>query len=168
MKSTELKHYGVKGMKWGVRKARDEYKKLDTLKGQYRHAKKAYDRSWDYAYKNNRPSSSRVKRAQNDARWADAQRDAERVKKTKAAYKEQKKAVRANAPITAKLERGAKAVGRGMGVVGGMYITDQVYFGGAGAKMAKTAVSKAYNTLVDMTFDYSILDSAGNVLRRYN
>lgn len=170
MESTELMHYGVKGMKWGVRKARQEYRKLDTLKGQYKHAKKAYDRSFSYAYNSSGKafSTSRVKRAENDARWKDANRDAARVKKAKAAYKEQKKAVRDNAPVAAKLERGAKAVGKGMAVVGGMYIADQVYYGGAGTKFAKAATKKAYDTLIDKTFQYSILDASGKVLRRYN
>lgn len=36
----ELKHYGVKGMKWGVRKAQEQYAKLDRLKGAYKKAKK--------------------------------------------------------------------------------------------------------------------------------
>ena len=175
-----LLHYGVKGMKWGVRKARQEYRKLDTLKGQYKHAKKAYDRSWNYAV--NTPganSSNRVKRAQADARWDDAKRDAARVKQAKADYKEQKKSVRKNAPIAAKLERGAKAVGRGMAAVGGLYVADQLYFGGAGtraakaaastgAKAAKAAVSTALREIGDQMFDYSILDAAGNVIRRYN
>lgn len=165
-----LQHHGVKGMKWGVRKARKEYAKLDTLKGQYKHAKKAYDRSWNYAYNSSGKSfsTSRVKRAENDARWKDATRDAARVKKTKAAYKEQKKAVRENAPVAAKLERGAKAVGKGMAVVGGLYIADQVYYGGTGTKFAKAAVKKAYNTLMDKSFAYSLLDASGKVIRRYN
>ena len=170
MESTELMHYGVKGMKWGVRKARQEYGKLDTLKGQYKHAKKAYNRSFNYAQNNSPKSSriSRVKRAENDARWEDVTRDKARLKTAKADYKAQKKAVRANAPIAAKLERGAKAVAKGMGVVGGLYITDQVYYGGAGAKFAKSATKKAYDTLIDKTFQYSILDASGKVLRRYN
>lgn len=170
MESTELKHYGVKGMKWGVRKSREEYKKLDTLKGQYKHAKKAYNRSFNYA-QNNAPKSSRisrVKRAENDARWEDVTRDKARLKTTKSDYKAQKKSIRENAPIAAKLERGAKAVVRGMGVVGGMYITDQAYFGGAGTKFAKAATKKAYDTLIDKTFQYSILDASGKVVRRYN
>ena len=166
----ELQHYGVKGMKWGVRKARDEYKKLDQLKGQYKHAKKAYGRSFSYAY--NRSSGAyslnRAKRAENMARWQDATRDANRVNKAKQKYKEQKKAVRQNAPFAAKLERGAKAVGRGMAVVGGMYVVDQVYYGGAGTKFAKAAVTKAYNTIMDKSFQYSVLDKTGKVIRRYN
>lgn len=169
MESTELMHYGVKGMKWGVRRARQEYKKLDAAKGKYKHAKKAYDRSFSYAA--NTPgafSLNRVKRAQANARWDDAERDAKRLAKAKTAYKEQKKAVRENAPVAAKLERGAKAVSRGMAVVGGMYVADQVYFGGAGAKVAKAATKKAYDALIDVTFDYSILDATGKVLRRYN
>ena len=182
MKSTELaiytvngmdfplQHYGVKGMKWGVRKAREEYRKLDVAKGKYKHAKKAYDRSWDYYYKNSGKAFSlnRAKRAQNDARWKDADRDAKRLAKAKQAYKDQKAAVRKNAPVAAKLERGAKAVGRGLAVVGGLAIVDHVYFGGAGTKAAKAAVSKAYNTLMDKKFQYTVLDASGKILRRYN
>ena len=52
--------------------------------------------------------------------------------------------------------------------MGGVALVDQVYFRGAGAKFAKTAVTKAYNTLMDKTFQYSILDSAGKVISRYN
>jgi hypothetical protein len=179
----ELQHYGVKGMKWGRRKAqntantqkwstkqaRDEYKKLDKLKGQYKHAKKAYNRSFSYASEqSNNFSLSRVRRAEKDAAWNDAQRDAKRVNETKKAYKEQKKATRKNAPVAAKLERGARKVGVGLAAVGGMYLADQVYFGGAGTRFAKSAVTKAYTTLQDQMFDYSLLDKAGNVLKRYN
>ena len=165
----ELQHYGVKGMKWGHRKAREEYKKLDTLKGQYKHAKKAYDRSWNYATGQSQSfSPSRVRRAQNDAAWNDAHRDAKRAKSTKEAYKAQKKAVRKNAPVSAKLERGAQKVGVGLAAVGGLYLTDQMYYGGAGTRFAKSAVTKAYAALQDKMFNYTLLDAAGNVIKRYN
>jgi hypothetical protein len=60
-----------------------------------------------------------------------------------------------------------------------MYVYDQMYLGGAGtkvtkaaaskaAKAGKAAVSKAYNSLMDSTFQYSVLDATGKVLRRYN
>ena len=165
-----LAHYGVKGMKWGVRKARKEYKKLDKAKGEYKHAKKAYDRSFDYAYKRSGKALSlnASKRAENDARWKDATRDAARLKKTKQAYKDQKEAVRKNAPVAAKVERGAKAVARGLAVVGGLYVADQVYLNGAGARAAKAAVSKAVSAVGDRVFDYALLDASGNVLKRYN
>lgn len=170
MESIELMHYGVKGMKWGVRRARKEYKNLAVVKGEYKHAKKAYDRSFSYAYNNSKDaySPSRVRRAQNNARWADVNRDAERMKAAKKVYKDKKKEVRENAPIAAKLERGGKAVGTGLAVVGGMYLYDQVYLGGIGSKTAKAAVSKAYNTLMDKTFKYTVMDSAGKVLKRFN
>lgn len=169
-KEFELQHYGVKGMKWGHRKAREEYKKLDKAKGEYRHAKKAYDRSFKYATNQGSKafSLSRVKRFENDAAWKDAQRDAKRVENTKKAYAAQKKAVRQNAPVSAKLERGGKAVGRGLVAVGGLYLYDQIYLNGAGSKAAKAAVTKAYNTLMDKSFQYSVMDAAGNVLRRFN
>ena len=164
----ELKHYGVKGMKWGHRKAREEYKKLDKAKGEYRHAKKAYDRSFNYAtQRSNGFGLSRVKRFENDAAWNDAKRDAKRVNEAKKAYKDQKKAVRQNAPVTAKLERGGVAVGKGLAALGGMYLADQMYFGGAGSKVAKAAATKAFNTVKDKTFPYAILDASGKVIRRY-
>lgn len=169
-KEFELQHYGVKGMKWGVRKARDEYKKLDQLKGQYKHAKKAYGRSFSYAY--NRSSGAyslnRAKRAENMARWQDATRDANRVNKAKQKYKEQKAAVRKNAPVAAKLERGARAVGRSLAVVGGIVAADYVYTGGKGTKAATAAVKNVLNKVGDQVFDYAVLDKAGKVIRRYN
>lgn len=165
----ELQHHGVKGMKWGVRKARKEYAELDKAKGIYKHAKKSYNRAFNYAAGQAKGFSlSRVRRAQNDAAWNDAKSHAERLDKAKKQYKAQKKAVRENAPVAAKLERGGKAVGKGLAVVGGMYLADQVYFGGAGSRAAKTAVTKAYNSLMDKTFQYSVMDSAGKVLRRFN
>jgi hypothetical protein len=165
----ELRHHGVKGMKWGVRKARQEYKNLAKAKGEYRHAKKAYNRSFSYAYNKSQAFTlSRARRAEQDAAWKDAERDAKRAENAKKAYKAKKKEIRQNAPVAAKAERGAKAVGVGLAAVGGMALIDHVYFGGAGAKAAKNAVTNAYNSLMDKKFDYSILDSAGKVIRRYN
>ena len=172
MESTNqtLLHYGVKGMKWGVRKARQEYKKLDVAKGNYKSAKKAYGRSFRYAYihSGNAYSLNRAKRAEAAADWRAATRDVARLNKAKKAYKDQKQAVRKNAPVAAKAERGAKAVARGMAVVGGLYVADQMYFGGAGSKAAKSAVSNALKNVGDKMFKYSVLDQAGNVIRRYN
>lgn len=176
----ELQHYGVKGMKWGVRRARKEYADLDRAKGIYRNAKKSYNRSFNYATSQAKGfNMSRAKRAEKDAAWNDVKSHKERLDKTKDQYKAQKKAVRENAPVAAKLERGGKAVGKGLAVVGGMYVYDQMYLGGAGtkvtkaaaskaAKVGKAAVSKAYNSLMDSTFQYSVLDATGKVLRRYN
>lgn len=169
MESTELVHYGVKGMKWGVRRARKEYAELDRAKGIYKHAKKSYNRSVNYAGSKAKGFSlSRAKRVEKDAAWNDVRSHKERLDKTKEQYKTQKKSVRENAPVAAKLERGGKAVAKGMAVVGGMYLYDQMYLGGIGSKTAKAAVTKAYNSLMDKTFQYSVVDSAGKVLRRFN
>lgn len=165
-----MMHYGVKGMKWGVRRARKEYAKLDTLKGEYKHAKKAYDRSFKYAYGQSKKafSPSRVARAQNAARWRDSDRDAQRVKDIKKEYKDQKAEVRKNAPTAAKVERGARKVASAMAVVGGVYMTDKMYFGGAGSKAIKAGASKVKNMMMDKAFAYTVLDSSGKILRRFN
>jgi hypothetical protein len=176
MESTEMMHYGVKGMKWGVRRARKEYAELDRAKGYYKNAKKAYNRSVNYAGGNAKGLSlTRVKRAENEAAWDDVKRDKERLDRTKAEYKIQKKAVRDNAPAAAKLERGAKKVATAMAVVGGLYAYDKMYFGGGGtevvktgAKLVKAGASQVKNMMMDKAFAYTVVDSSGKILRRYN
>ena len=168
-KSFELQHHGVKGMKWGVRKARKEYKDLDTAKGIYKNAKKSYNRQVNYAGSKAKGFSlSRAKRAEKDAAWNDVKAHKERLDKAKKQYKTQKNAVKENAPVAAKLERGGKAVAKGLAVAGGIALYDHMYLGGAGAKAAKAATTKAYNALADKMFKYSVLDATGKVIYRYN
>lgn len=168
-KEFELQHHGVKGMKWGVRKARKEYADLDRAKGIYKNAKKSYNRQVNYAGSKAKGFSlSRARRAEKDAAWNDVKAHKERLDKTKEQYKAQKKAVKENAPVAAKLERGAKAVGKGLAVAGGIALYDHMYLGGAGAKAAKSAVTKAYNALMDKAFTYTVYDAAGKVISRYN
>lgn len=163
-----LQHHGVKGMKWGVRKARKEYADLDRAKGIYKNAKKSYNRQVNYAgSKAKGLSLSRARRAEKDAAWNDVKAHKERLDKTKEQYKTQKKAVKENAPVAAKLERGGKAVAKGLAVAGGVALYDHMYLGGAGSKFAKTAVTKAYNALMDKAFNGAILDASGKVIRRY-
>ena len=97
--SDYLEHYGVLGMKWGVRKdkgrsiksnpKRQVRMKLDAAKAQKREAKKAYNKSFNKAY--NRAtqaySPSKKRREANDKRWEDAYDKAEASRNASAAYK---------------------------------------------------------------------------------
>ena len=163
----ELQHYGVKGMKWGRRKAEEEYKKLDKAKREYRRAGQMYRRAATIALKNNvlTAGNGYASRKLRDMYRKDYN-DAKKV------YKEQKKNVRENATIGQKLGRGAKAAGEALKVVGSLYVADVTLTGGAttraAAKAGKAAVKNAMNKVGDKMFKYSVLDESGKILRRYN
>lgn len=165
----ELQHYGVKGMKWGVRKAQKEYAELDRRKAAYKQAKKAYNKSFSKAYNRNAGLSPFKKQREASAkRWADAYDKADKMNAAKQAYKDQKKAVRKNTTIGQKIGRGARHVPAILGTVGYIYAMDQTFYGGQGSKAAKAAVKGVVNKVGDQMFDYAILDKAGKVIRRYN
>ena len=83
----ELYHYGVKGMKWGVRK-----KKLA-----YKQAKRAYNRAFLKAdtLRTQAYSFSKAKRAANEKRWGDVYDKAQALNKAEAEYKSAKKKFKA-------------------------------------------------------------------------
>lgn len=97
MNNQELQHYGVKGMKWGVRRAHQEYEKLGRLKAAYKDARK------------NRGKS--VTRAE--------------YKTAKKAYKVQKKEVRKNTTLSQKLGNGAQKTKQTLNKIGSESV--QVY-----------------------------------------
>lgn len=105
--SQELYHYGVKGMKWGVRKKND---KISQTKAAYKTANKEFDQAYRQANSKRHQaySLSKKKRAANDARWEEVGRKAENLEKAQQAYK--------NAKSEFKLEKKYKAVGRKMGM----------------------------------------------------
>lgn len=87
----ELMHYGVKGMKWGVRRARPQTA-VDSARANYKTAKKEYNKSFNKAYNRAVAAYSPVKkhRQANDKRWEDAANKAEKLKEAKADYKKAK------------------------------------------------------------------------------
>lgn len=172
MESIELMHYGVKGMKWGVRRKSKPY--VQDLGGGVSAvwpSKKTYKKAEQKRAKASK--KSRLERAA-DA----AQRDADNLRKhgytteadavQKVADKNRQKAERQKQTS----KRGAKAVGKALQVAGTLYYADLALTGGAvtraTAKAGKSAVKRTLNNIGDQMFDYAVLDKDGKVLRRYN
>lgn len=93
-----LAHYGVKGMKWGHRKALPisaQRARYDAAKQQYKADKKAYSKSFDkaYSYSYRHPISQYVgkkQKAESSRRWEDAYNKATQANKSKSAMKQVK------------------------------------------------------------------------------
>jgi hypothetical protein len=106
----ELYHYGVKGMRWGHRKASQPQlstsrirEKYDSAKSDYKNAKKEYNRAFNksYNYTNRHPIGQFVSKkisAESDKRWEDAVNKADNLRTKKSEYKqiksERKKAIK--------------------------------------------------------------------------
>lgn len=93
----ELYHYGVKGMKWGHRKAPEQsamLRNVKSTKANYKSAKKAYNKSFNAAYNKSHQvySLSKKKREANDKRWEDVYDKIDALDKAKTEYKSAKKA----------------------------------------------------------------------------
>lgn len=96
-----LAHYGVKGMKWGVRRAQqlptsDTRKRFDSAKANLRSADKAYSKAFNKAYNYSNlhpigPYVSKKMKAESDKRWNDVYDKAESFRSAKTQYKQAKK-----------------------------------------------------------------------------
>lgn len=117
MYELELYHHGVKGMKWGVRKKTSSVNKNYTAK--QRKQDRAFYGSGGEKRINKRLNEGHGLRG---ARHYEAERK-ERVEKRKKTVK-----------------KGAKAVSKTMGKIGMLYMTDQIFYGGAGTKATKAAI----------------------------
>ena len=96
----ELYHYGVKGMKWGHRKAQplavsDTRKRYDEAKAKFKTANKAYNNAYNKAHSYSEKHFigqyiNKNKSAEADRRWGDAIDKAGKAHKAKVAYKQAK------------------------------------------------------------------------------
>lgn len=164
----ELQHYGVKGMKWGVRRyqskdgsltpagkkrynqdkwdtetARKEYAKLDTAKSKYERAVRTTRRARNAAIRSTRiGATSPFKSAHRLAEISrqNYRNERKNLKDAKQAYKDQKKNVRKNTTVGQKMSHGAKKIPGIMAKVGLMYTADQIFYGGAGTRAVKSAI----------------------------
>lgn len=139
----EFKHHGVKGMKWGVRRYQNKDGSL-TKKGIKKYAKAGYAKD---SYKSNETASGKIydkitgahKIAAN-MRYENSSKNKNEARAKK--YLEDEK--KSNSSVKRKASRvavkGAAATAKTLGKIGKVYLTDQLFFGGAGTKMAKTAV----------------------------
>lgn len=92
-----LMHYGVKGMKWGVRHDPERVGRVKSAKANYKAAKKQYSKDFDraYNYSSRHMISQYIKKsptyAESNKRWETAMKSAEAVNKAKNKYKTEKK-----------------------------------------------------------------------------
>lgn len=138
----DIYHHGVKGMKWGVRKATNKYKELDSKKAEYKKAKKAYSKSFNKAYSRSLAAYSPFKKQRdaNDKRWDDVTKKSKKLNSAKKDYKDLKKEVRENTTVGQKIGRGMSKAGPTLNKIGRAYISDQFFNNGRGTAAAKKAV----------------------------
>lgn len=126
MTDLELYHYGVPGMKWSVRQAREAGRELNRKRAVYKRAKLSRNVS--------------VLRGESGTSVA---YKTDNLNRAKYEYKQAKKEFRRNAPNSVKLERGAKNAAKSLAKIGALYVADKKYLGGAGTASAKIAAEAA-------------------------
>ena len=140
---SELMHYGVKGMKWGVRKAAKSSKPL-TDKQVKKYAKKGYAQD---SFRSNKTVAGKVWDAYTGAHKTVAsakyetsskKQNRERAEKYLDEKKSDRKQTSKNLKKTA--AKGATAVAGTLAKLGTAYVADQVFYGGMGTAACKEAI----------------------------
>lgn len=125
MHDNELIHYGVKGMKWGVRR------NLNNANKDYSNKQRKHDRAF-YGTR----GEKRINKKLNQGYGIQSARhyEVERREKINNAKRTVKKGVKTTTKLLSK--------------IGALYITDQVFYGGAGTRAAKTTAKYAGRAVV--------------------
>lgn len=141
MENTELMHYGVKGMKWGVRRKRagpltdkqvKKYAKKGYAQDSFRSNKTAVGKAWD-AYTGAHKINASAK-----YETSSKKQNLERAEKYLADKQKSRKQTTKNLKKTA--AKGAEATAKVLSKVGQAYVTDQIFWGGMGTKIVKETV----------------------------
>ena len=131
--TNELYHYGVKGMKWGVRQAQEAGRELARKRSAYKRAQLARN----------------VSLLRGESGVSVGYR-ADNYNQAKSEYRQAKKEFRAYAPARVKVQRGAKNATVALAKIGALHVVDKRVFGGAGTQAAKIATEAAVK-VVGMT-----------------
>lgn len=139
--SDYLIHYGVKGMKWGVRKERP----YSGSKRSYKIAKKEYNKSFNraYNYSSTHPIRQNIKgskwQKESDKRWGEAIDKAVASNKAREKYRNEKKAYKKEHPMSTE-KKVAIAAGVGVAVAGTILaVYGKKQFGSLNPKKMKAA-----------------------------
>lgn len=156
-----LYHHGVKGMKWGVRKARQAESDLRKKKDSYKKAKKAYNKSFNKAYNRAIGAYSPFKkhRDANDKRWDDAAKKADALNKAKSDYKSAKKEFNKHTTVGQKIgatlrTNTAKKTANAVAKVAKWKMVDDIFLGGAQQEAIKVT-GRAATTAVLMAMGHT-------------
>ena len=140
----ELYHYGVKGMKWGVRHDEREMDARTKYRTAHKEYKKAFNKA--YGFSQRHPITQYIKRSKNYKKsndyWEDAINKAERSRITKQEYKSVKRRARSENNMSSGR---ARKIAIGAGIAAGILATGLAVYAvrsGHASAIGKRVVSR--------------------------